>query len=125
MRLDKWLWVARFFKARSLAVEAVKGGKVYLNGQRGKPGKEIKPGDGLRIRKDSLEWEVEIVGLAAQRRPAPEAMRLYRESEQSKARREQMLVEQRLLREAGHTLGGPRPTKRDRRQIHRFSEDSD
>jgi len=125
MRLDKWLWVARFFKTRPLAVEAINGGKVHLNGQRSKPGKEVKPGNRLRIHKGLLEWEIEVLGLAAQRRPATEAVRLYRESEESKARREQFLAEQPLLREAGHTPGGPRPTKRDRRQIHRFSEDSD
>jgi len=125
MRLDKWLWVARFFKTRQLAVEAANGGKVQLNGQRSKPGKDVKPGDQLRIHKGALEWELEVLGLAAQRRPAAEAVLLYRELETSRVRRQQILAEQRLSRKAGQILGGPRPTKRDRRQIHRFTEEPD
>lgn len=125
MRLDKWLWVARFFKTRQFAIEAVKGGKVHLNGQRSKPGKDVKPGNHLRIHKGSLEWEIEVLGLAAQRRPATEAVLLYRESEESKMRRERILLERRRLRELGNKVGGPRPTKRERRHIDRFIESGD
>ncbi len=119
MRLDKWLWVARFFKTRQLATEAINGGKVHLNGQRTKPGKEVKPGSRVRIHKASLEWDIEILGLAKQRRPASEAVLLYQETETSKQERERTLEERRILR-ASDPRPGQRPSKRDRRQIHRF-----
>jgi ribosome-associated heat shock protein Hsp15 len=124
MRLDKWLWVARFFKTRQLAVEAINGGKVHLNGQRCKPGKEVQPGSRLRIHKDSLAWDIEVVGLAKQRRPASEAILLYSESEESKTRRAQLLEERRLLK-ATRPQPSTRPSKRDRRMIHRFTHRDD
>lgn len=124
MRLDKWLWVARFFKTRQLAVEAINGGKVQLNGQRTKPGKELRPGAHLRIHKGSLEWEIRVLALARQRRPASEAARLYEESAASQVRRARQLEEQRLLRRAGARAAG-KPTKRDRRLIHRFTQPHD
>ena len=124
MRLDKWLWVARFFKTRHLAVEAINGGKVQLNGQRSKPGKEVCPGSHLRIHKGSLEWDIEVLGLVKQRRPASEAILLYSESEDSKTRREQLLEERRLLK-ATLTQPSIRPSKRDRRMIHRFTHKDD
>ena len=120
MRLDKWLWVARFFKTRHLAVEAINGGKVHLNGQRTKPAKEIRPGTYLRIHKGSLEWEIEVLGLAKQRRPASEAVLLYAESDESKARRSRQMEEQRLLK-AGRPQPTGKPSKRDRRMIQRFT----
>jgi ribosome-associated heat shock protein Hsp15 len=119
-RLDKWLWAARFFKTRPLAVEAINGGKVHLNGHRTKPGRDIRPGDQLRIHKESLEWDLEVVDLAKQRRPASEAILLYRESEESRERRYRLIEEQRLLRNAAGR-NGERPSKRDRRMIHRFT----
>jgi ribosome-associated heat shock protein Hsp15 len=119
LRLDKWLWAARFFKTRKLAVEAINGGKVHLNGQRAKPSKEVQPGSRLRIHKGSLEWDIEVTGLNKQRRPAAEARLLYREEEESKSRREQLVAEQRLLKAAEPQPAG-RPSKRDRRMIHRF-----
>lgn len=119
MRLDKWLWVARFFKTRQLAIEAVNGGKVHLDGQRTKPSKEVKPGSKLSIRKGTLEWDIEVLGLNMQRRPASEAVLLYKESVESIESRKQMLEMQRLNPEPGK-FGNARPTKRDRRQIHRF-----
>ncbi|HDK38265.1 MAG TPA: RNA-binding S4 domain-containing protein, partial [Thiolapillus brandeum] len=70
MRLDKWLWAARFFKTRKLAAEAISGGKVHLNGQRSKPGKDVRPGNMLNISKNGLHWEIEILQLSRQRRPA-------------------------------------------------------
>ncbi len=122
IRLDKWLWAARFFKTRHLAVEAINGGKVEINGQRAKPGRTIRPGARLSIHKGPLEWEVEVLGVSRQRLPAPEAALLYVEDEASRLRREKLLTER---REAGAALGAPgeRPTKRDRRLIQRFKTD--
>ncbi len=121
MRLDKWLWAARFFKTRQLASEAIVGGKVHLNGQRTKPGKEVRIGSRLRIHKGSLEWDIEIQALPQQRRPASEAVHFYSEEEPSRQRREQLIEEERLLRAAAPQPTGGRPSKRDRRQIHRFT----
>ncbi len=119
LRLDKWLWAARFFKTRHLAVEAINGGKVQLNGQRGKPGKEVQVGTRLRIHKGSLEWDIKVVGINKQRRPAAEARLLYSEEAESKAKRE-LLVEERRLLKAAEPQPARRPSKRDRRMIHRF-----
>jgi ribosome-associated heat shock protein Hsp15 len=119
IRLDKWLWAARFFKTRQRAVEAINGGKVHLNGQRTKPGKEVRAGTHLRIHKGSLEWDIEVVAIAKQRRPASEAVLLYAESEESKARRHQQVEQQRLQKAAAPRQPG-RPTKRDRRMIKKF-----
>jgi len=124
MRLDKWLWTARFFKTRQLAAEAINGGKVHIDGQRTKPGKDVRPGVRLRIHKASLEWEVEVMGLAKQRRPASEAAQLYQESEASKREREHILEERRILR-ASDPRPSQRPSKRDRRQISRFTQKSE
>lgn len=121
MRLDKWLWAARFFKTRQLAVEAVNGGKVHVNGQRSKPGKEIHVGTQLEISKGSLEWDIRVLQLPAQRRPAAEAIHFYEETEASHAKRQALLESQQLLKEAEPRLEG-RPTKRDRRLIHRFTQ---
>lgn len=121
IRLDKWLWAARFFKTRPLAAEAIAGGKVQIAGQRTKPGRAVRPGLRLSIHKDSLCWEIEILGLARQRRPAAEAVLLYREEEASRQRRQE-LVRQR--REAGPVLAAGRPTKRDRRRIQHFTQDA-
>jgi ribosome-associated heat shock protein Hsp15 len=120
MRLDKWLWAARFFKTRKLATEAINGGKVHLNGQRTKPGKEVKPGSKLRIHKGALEWNIEVLVLPAQRRPASEAVTFYSEDDASRENRERLIEQQRLLREASPKPPAQRPSKRDRRLIHRF-----
>lgn len=124
MRLDKWLWAARFFKTRPLAIEAINGGKVHLNGQRAKPGKEVRPGTRLRIHKGSLEWDLEILALNDQRRPAPEAALLYRENPDSQQRRAAFLEERRLL-QSSDPRPLTRPNKRDRRLIRRFTEGED
>ena len=87
MRLDKWLWAARFFKTRSQAADAAEGGKVKLNGAFAKPAKELKPGDRLHIRTEGEDWEVEVLGFNAQRRPAAEARLLYRETPESLRKR--------------------------------------
>lgn len=121
MRLDKWLWVARFFKTRNLASEAIVGGKVHLNGQRTKPGKEVRVGTRLRVRRGPMEWELIVQGIASQRRPASEASLLYEETDESRRRREEQAEQRRLAADARPHSGG-RPTKKDRRLINRFSE---
>lgn len=120
-RLDKWLWAARFFKTRQLATEAINGGKVHLNGQRTKPGKEVRAGSELRIHKESLEWEVEVLGLSRQRLPASEAVKLYRENDASLLRRKQLLEQRRAERAQAQRSHQGRPSKRDRRKIERFT----
>ncbi|WP_456378032.1 RNA-binding S4 domain-containing protein [Thiolapillus sp.] len=122
MRLDKWLWAARFFKTRKLAAEAVSGGKVHLNGQRSKPGKEIRPGSRLSISKNGLEWDIEVLVLPKQRRPASEAMNFYIETDESRERRGKEIALQRAARAAAPTHTEGRPSKKDRRMIHRFKQ---
>jgi len=125
MRLDKWLWAARFFKTRHLAAEAIKGGKVHLNGQRAKPSKEVRLGSRLRIHKASLEWEIEVKVLPKQRRPASEAIHFYEENDESILRRQQIVMELRDQRAAAGPLLNNKPSKRNRRMIHRFIKKSD
>ena len=119
-RLDKWLWAARFFKTRSLAAEAVAGGKVKLNGSTAKPAREIRAGDQLEISIGHAQWRVAVVALNPYRRPAPEARQLYAETDESRARRTQIQEERQLAPAPGADLKG-RPTKRDRRRIADFS----
>lgn len=119
MRLDKWLWAARFFKTRSQAADAVDGGKVKLNGAFAKPAKELKPGDKLHIRTEGEDWEVEVVGFNAQRRPAAEARLLYRETPESMKQRAEA-AELRRLAPLPQADAKGRPTKRDRRQLNRL-----
>ncbi len=116
LRIDKWLWAARFFKTRKLASDAVSGGKVHLNGQRCKPSKEIKIGAVLQISKEHLDWEITVLGLNAQRRPAAEAVLLYQESAASKMKREQQAQQQREF----NVAPARKPNKKDRRLIHQF-----
>jgi ribosome-associated heat shock protein Hsp15 len=120
IRLDKWLWAARFFKTRHLATEAIDGGKVHLDGRRTKPGRTVKPGSRLTIHKGSLFWEIRVTGVSKQRRPAAEAAGLYEEDEASRLRRQEQV---RSRREQGGAIGqrAGRPSKRDRRMIHRFT----
>ncbi|WP_439107099.1 RNA-binding S4 domain-containing protein [Congregibacter sp.] len=124
LRVDKWLWAARFFKTRSLAKAAIEGGKVQLEGQRVKVSREIAVGDQLRIRQGWDERDVVIRVLSDQRRGAPEAQALYVETEESIARREQSAQARKL---AGGMVGRPagKPDKRARRQIHRFQNMND
>jgi ribosome-associated heat shock protein Hsp15 len=117
LRIDKWLWAARFFKTRALAADAVEAGKVLLNDTRIKPAKAVAVGDRLDIRLGQYRYEVEVLGLSGKRGPAPEAQRLYRESEESRSRRETIAEQNRLLPQP-HLKG--RPTKRDRREIARL-----
>lgn len=124
MRLDKWLWAARFYKTRALAAEAVDGGKVHVNGQRSKPGKDVRIGTSLSIAKGGLEWQIEVTVLPKQRRPASEARSFYTESEQSRQRRESAAADLRATRLAKPLRTASKPSKRDRRLIHRFKQDS-
>jgi len=120
LRIDKWLWAARFYKTRSLAARAVEGGKVKLNGERMKPGKEVKAGDEIEVRSGELTWLVEVRGVALKRGPAAEAALLYAESDESRVRREHMTAMRRAGPHPAHDTHG-RPTKRDRRMIRRFA----
>lgn len=118
MRLDKWLWAARFFKTRSLASEAVDGGHVELNGDRAKPAKQIREGDELRIRQNQYTYVVHVRGLSERRGPASEAQLLYEETVASRRERERLAEQRRLAPAPAYEEGG-RPTKRDRRDISR------
>ena len=121
MRLDKWLWVARFFKTRALATAAISGGKVHVNGDRVKPARRIAPGESLTVQKDPYRFSVTVTRLSSQRRPAEEARTLYTETEASVAARHCLHDERRLQ---GHGPGQRerRPDKRTRRLIHRFKQ---
>jgi ribosome-associated heat shock protein Hsp15 len=121
LRIDKWLWAARFFKTRPLAVEAIRAGHVRWNGELPKPAREVAPGDTLDIAFGPMRWTVVVRALNEQRRPAVEAARLYEETAGSRARRETLLENLRLAPAPGSGLRG-RPTKKARRQIRRFSE---
>ena len=121
VRIDKWLWAARFFKTRSLAKAAIDGGKVHADGQKIKASKEISCGLMLQIRQGWDVKEIEVMALSDQRRGAPEAQALYRETEDSIAKREAEAARRKALR--GIDLAPEtRPTKKQRRQIHRFRE---
>lgn len=123
IRLDKWLWAARFFKTRKLAADAISGGKVHVNNQRTKPGKEVKPGAMLSISKDGLRWDVTIIALSSQRRSAKEAVLLYEETAESLAKRQQQIIQQREQRELFDFSGQDhKPNKKERRLIHRFKQ---
>jgi ribosome-associated heat shock protein Hsp15 len=118
VRVDKWLWAARFFKTRTMATDAVDGGKVKLNGERIKPARGVKLGDKLDIDNGATVWEVTVEGLSVVRRSAPLAQALYRETEESVKRREEAAEQRRYFREPGEAIRG-RPTKRDRRVLSR------
>jgi len=120
LRLDKWLWAARFFKTRALATAAVAGGKVHVNGQRVKPAHALRIGDLLQIRKGPYQFVVAVRAVNARRGPAAAAAQLYEESAESRAMREQ-LAEQRRLVNLGAPRPDKRPDKRQRRQIIRFT----
>lgn len=121
VRLDKWLWAARFFRTRSLARQAIEGGKVWYDGARVKVSKEVRIGAELRVRQGQDEKSVTVVTLSEKRGGAPEAALLYQESAASIAAREQQ-AQQRKFERAGDVQNSGRPDKRDRRLIHRFKE---
>jgi ribosome-associated heat shock protein Hsp15 len=120
LRIDKWLWAARFFKTRSLAAKAVDGGRVRLNGEGAKPSRALKVGDELALRVGELEWVVEVKALSRQRGPAAQAALLYAEREDSRQRRQAAIALKKAQPHPGAGVKG-RPTKKDRRLIHRFT----
>jgi len=124
VRLDKWLWAARFFKTRSVARDAVSGGKVHLNGNRAKPGRTINIGDELRIQRGEEEFVITIVEPSTRRGPAAVARTLYEESDESRSRREK-LAEERKLERQQHATRERRPDKRQRRRVIRFKSGLD
>jgi ribosome-associated heat shock protein Hsp15 len=119
-RLDKWLWAARFYKTRSLAVEAINGGKVHLNDNRVKPSRTLKTDDILTISKPPYEFIITVLGLSNKRGPATEAQKLYQESAESLEKRE-LLREQIKNEPLGFRHEKGRPSKRDRRHIIKFT----
>jgi len=121
VRIDKWLWAARFFKTRTLAKEAVEGGKVQYNGQRCKPGKAVDLGAKLSIRQGFADKIVIVQGLSDRRQNATLAQQLYQETEESLVAREQQAAQRRAER-ASQPVPFKRPNKRDRRLIHRFKD---
>lgn len=120
LRLDKWLWAARFYKTRSVAKHAIEGGKVYCEGSRCKPGKEVEIGMEIRLRQGLDEKTVIIQALSEQRRGAPEAQLLYAETEESIEQREKQALERKAQPSLWQSDG--KPNKRDRRLIHRFKQ---
>ncbi len=121
LRIDKWLWAARFYKTRSLASAAISAGHVKLNGATVKPARELHPGDTLELAIGDATWTVDVLGVNDQRRPANEAQQLYAETPTSAARRAALKEARRLAPNPGSDLHG-RPTKKARRQIRRFNE---
>ncbi len=119
VRLDKWLWAARFYKTRALAVEGIDGGKVRVHGERVKRARQVQPGDEIAIRLGPYEHIVKVRGLSERRGPASEAVKLYEETAESIAGRERTAFQLK----AAHALfidGNERPTKRDRRELEKF-----
>ena len=116
MRLDKWLWAARFFKTRSLAQQAIAAGRVKLNGERVKPAHVLKAADSVSVRIGERDWQLKVVALSDKRGPAEQARKLYAETEASRAERERRLDLRRWGAEPAAGLKG-RPTKRDRRRL--------
>ncbi len=120
VRLDKWLWAARFYKTRSLAKQAIDGGKVHCDGTRAKPGKEVTEGLRITLRQGYDEKTVIVTGLSEKRRGAPEAQKLYEETPESIEQRKLAAARRKASPGQLHTDG--RPSKRDRRLIHRFKK---
>ena len=119
VRIDKWLWAARFYKTRSAAQQAVEGGKVRLNGERTKPAKELRSGDQLIIHIGAYQWVITVVRVSDKRGPAAVARTLFEEDEASSARREEQIALRRFAADPGQDRSG-RPTKRERRQLERW-----
>ena len=121
IRLDKWLWAARFFKTRSQAADAVTGGKVDVNGDRAKPSRIVRTGDKLTIRRGPYEWTILVEDVARLRGPASQARQLYAETEESLRKREAAIARLKLERPPEFDAPG-RPSKKDRRAINRFTK---
>jgi ribosome-associated heat shock protein Hsp15 len=120
LRIDKWLWAARFFKTRGLAAEAVNGGKVHVNGRRVKPARCVRAGDQVQVQRAQESMQVIVQGISEKRGPAKEASKLYAETEESISKREEMAL-QRKLNAQMHPHNERKPGKRDRRHIIRFT----
>jgi ribosome-associated heat shock protein Hsp15 len=118
VRIDRWLWAARFYKTRALATEAVKGGRVHVNGQAAKPAKDVRPGDRLEISVGRTRFTVDVLATSDRRGPAATAAALYAETDASRAERERVAQMRRMAPAPAPDLGG-RPTKRDRRRFER------
>lgn len=121
-RLDKWLWAARFYKTRGLAAEAIRGGKVHLNGVRVKPSKEIRPGDVLVISQHECTWEVTVEALNQYRRPATEARQMYTESQASMEKRQAVMEERKIMNASFGWSNQGKPNKKQRRKIVNFKK---
>lgn len=121
VRLDKWLWAARFYKTRSLAAEEIARGRVSVNGQPAKAARELHPGDTVTLRQGALTREVQVLGLSHVRGPAAVAQLLYQETAQSIAAREAAAAARRMGVEPADSLQQGRPTKRDRRQLAQWN----
>ena len=118
VRIDKWLWAARLVKTRALAVDAIRGGRVKVNGAPAKPSKDVKPGDELEFTQGAIRMTVTLRGTAERRLPAAGAQQLYDETEDSREQREQRLAEMRMTRPQGVDRNA-RPTKKERRDLDR------
>ncbi len=125
MRIDKWLWAARFFKTRSLATDEINKGRVLVNGQAAKPSREVKMQDFVVVRQGDMNRTVVVQGLSQVRGPAPVAQALYQETPDSLRLREQILTQRRLAPEPALSMTQGRPTKRDRRELQRAGHDWD
>jgi len=119
VRIDKWLWAARFFKTRALASKACELGRIESNGQGVKPSREVRVGDLLRVKNESGEFQVEVLGLSEMRGPAPVAQTLYRETEASRELRLKLAEERKAMPHFEASREG-KPSKRDRRKIERL-----
>ncbi len=117
LRIDKWLWAARFYKTRSLAVEEIDKGRVRINDQETKPAREVKAGDTVTLRQGPLTRTLLVRGISSQRGPAPVAQQLYEETAESLALRAQAAEQRRLASDPASSLEHGRPTKRDRRHL--------
>ncbi|ARB44431.1 MULTISPECIES: RNA-binding S4 domain-containing protein [Alloalcanivorax] len=123
-RIDSWLWAARFFKTRSLAKQAVEGGKIQVDGAKAKPSKTVQPGSEVVIRKGDEQWTVRVEGLSNKRGPASVAQTLYQETEESRQQRQDK-SEQRRLAHSANASPDHRPSKKERRDLARFKRDND
>lgn len=119
LRLDKWLWSARFYKTRSLAADAIGKGRIQVNGNTAKASRELRPGDSVVLLQDGLQRSIAVLAISAQRGPASVAQQLYAETPESVEQRLRALEQRRLSPEPAHSLVDGRPTKRDRRDIER------
>lgn len=121
IRVDKWLWAARFFKTRPLAADAVAGGKIEINGERAKPSRLVRIGDRLNVSRGPYEWTIIVTGSSRLRGPATQAQTLYQETAESVSKREALAAQMKLFRPAEFNSSG-RPSKKDRREIDKFTK---